>query len=174
LFLILLQGAELSKFIRAGVGSYIGVDSNAELIERAKHAGKGAKLPQEYFAESPFGEPFVNVPVGSCDCVFALNDMHMLMESREVASRFFGNAARVLKQGGLLVMLMHDGGGIWYAVQKEAPEVIPEGYKPHFKRKLFSVTVGGGMIDKREIGIKVPLFLKKKKQKQKQKQKKVC
>lgn len=104
--------------------------------------------------DNPFGS-FETVPVASCDCAYAFNGMHMLMESRENGLRFFQNCARVLKQNGLLVLLLHDGSNIWYALQKEVPEVIPEGYKPHFKRKLFSVTVGGGMIDKRIVGVKV-------------------
>ncbi len=152
---LIFAAAEISKFIRAGVASYVGVDANAESIERAKTANKGAKVEQEFYAENPFSQPFSAVPSNTCDCAYAFNDMHMLMESRETALTFFANAARVLKQSGLLIALMHDGGGIWYALQKEMPETIPEGYKPHFKRKLFSVTIGGGLIDKRILGIKV-------------------
>jgi SAM-dependent methyltransferase len=148
-------GAEISKFIRAGVATYVGVDGSAEHVERARHAGKGAKLAQEYYVENPFGPLFAGVPAGNCDCVYVFNDTHMVMESRDSASRFFANAARVLKQNGLLVMLMHDGGSMWYALQKDMPETLPPGYKPHFKRKLFSVTVGGGLIDKRIVGVKV-------------------
>jgi SAM-dependent methyltransferase len=155
------SGLELSKFNRANIGSYLGVDASVETVERAKQMGKGSKIPQTYFAQNPFKQPFSSdVPAGSCDCVYVFNDTHLLMESRDTASCFFSNAAKVLKSNGLFVLLMHDGGSLWYSLQKDVPEVVPEDYKPYFKRKLFSVSLEDGMIKDRVFGVKYRLKIK--------------
>ncbi len=161
------QGTELSKFVRVGASSYVGIDASAATIATAQAAARGAKMAslsfcvadvfRETFAEK--SEPQLASRRGSCDAAYAFHDMHLLMESEATANTFFSNVSFLLKvggktlrtfvalltflffarkSGGIFAAFLHDGAALWYGLQKETPEAPAPDFVPRFKKALFS------------------------------------
>ena len=141
----------------------MGVDASAEVVESVRRASQGVKeTVVQLSVADVFGGPLPTLP--TCDCVFAFNEMHRLMESEATLAGFFSNAFSLLKENGVLAIQAHDGAAIWYSLTKETPEEVPADYRPHFKRKLFSASTDA--VIKEKMGVRYRFRIKSEKKTQ--------
>jgi len=135
------DGIDLGKWDRAQVSSFLGVDDNAELLNKAKSRGlqKGCSFVSSQFLtvdikKEPLEDFFL--PRGGYDHVACFQGLDQIMSSVDSIQMVLHSVSYILKDGGYFFGIMMDSSAIWSSVQKS---LLDSNSLPKSQSKLFVI-----------------------------------
>jgi len=117
------KGRDMGKFQRAFIGSYVGVEPNAEARAEAEETWRRKQAP--FTAEFVDADPLdqvarpLRLPQGAAfDGVLCFGQLHQSFASEALATAFLKGVSAHLKDGGFFFGCMPDPAHVWNKAQK--------------------------------------------------------